>query len=93
MIFCRVRPGNVANLHCKPSPPGTARCPGHVPGIVGRAVDRIVALPIGEHQRHIGLAKQNGASLLQTLRGQGARLGHVVGKLGIAQVVGEPATL
>src|SRR5262249_28667926 len=61
-----------------------ARRPGYVPGIVGRTVDRIVALPIGEHQRHISLAKQNGASFLQTLRSEGARLGHVVGKLGIA---------
>ena len=36
-------------------------------GIVGRAVDRVVALPIAQHQRHIGLTPWDGAA------GAGAR--------------------
>ncbi len=61
--------------------PGGAR---HIPGIVRRAIDRVVALVVGEHQRHVGLAEQNDACLLEPLHRERARRGDVVLELRIA---------
>ena len=44
------------------SPRGAAGCPGQVPRIVAGAVDLIETLPVRQHERHIGLAEQHGAS-------------------------------
>ena len=49
---------------------GAARRPAEIPGVVGRAIDRIEALPIRQHQRHIGLAEEDGARLLEPLDGE-----------------------
>ena len=38
-----------------------ARRAVEVPRIVGDAVDRVVALPVAQHQRHVGLAEDHGA--------------------------------
>ena len=43
-------------------PPGRAR---QVPRIVGGAVDLVVALPVFEHQRHVGLAENDGPGGLE----------------------------
>ena len=45
---------------------GSAR---HVPGIVGGAVDGIEALPVGQHQRHIGLAIHDSTRLREARDG------------------------
>ncbi len=42
-----------------------ARCAAEIPGVVARAIDRIVALPVGEHQRHIRLAEHDRAGRLE----------------------------
>ena len=43
-------------------PPGR---PGEVPGIVGRAVDLVVALPVSEAERHVGLAENDGSGAFE----------------------------
>ena len=46
---------------------GAARRAAEIPGIVGRAVDIVVALPVGEVQRHVGLAEQGDAGIHHAL--------------------------
>jgi hypothetical protein len=46
-------------------------------GLWGGAVDGIVALPIGEHQRDVGLAEEHHARLFETLDRERAGVGHV----------------
>jgi hypothetical protein len=43
----------------------TARRAGEIPRIVGGAVNVVEALPVGEHQRHIGLAENDSAGALE----------------------------
>ncbi len=49
-----------------------------VPGIVGGAVDRVEALPVGEQHRDIGLAEDDGARALQALHRKRVLACHVV---------------
>src|SRR5438477_408276 len=44
-----------------------ARRARDVPGIVRRAVDRVEALPVGEEERHVGLAEEHGAGAEQAI--------------------------
>ena len=62
----------------------SARRHRRVPGIVRRTIDGIVALPVGEQDRHVGLAEEIDAGLLQALDGKRARLCDVVLVLGKA---------
>jgi hypothetical protein len=55
---------------------GAAGRTAHVPRIVRGAVDVVVALPVGEHQRHVGLAKDDGAGALEAGDREGVLLRH-----------------
>ena len=48
---------------------GSTRCSRDVPRIVRSSVDRVVALPVTEHDRHVGLADDDGACRFETLDG------------------------
>ena len=63
---------------------GSPRRPANVPGVVGRSVDGVVALPVAERQRHIGLAKDHGARLFQAGDDQGVLLWPKILELRIA---------
>src|SRR3954470_14395226 len=52
---------------CSASARGSARTSLHVPGIIGLAVNRVVALPVGESDRHIGSAQQHSAGIREQM--------------------------
>ena len=49
---------------------GAARRPRQVPRVVGRAVDGVEALPVGEVERHVRLAEEHDAGPEQAVDGQ-----------------------
>ncbi len=49
-----------------------------VPRIVGRAVDVVVALPVAEAERHIGLAENDGAGALEARHRERVFLGDEI---------------
>ena len=55
-----------------------------IPWVVGGAVDRVVALVVGEQQRHVGLAEQHGPGVLQPIDRERVGRRHVVLELRIA---------
>ncbi len=55
-----------------------ARRPSQVPGVVGPPVDVVVALPIGERERNVGLAEDDGAGGLQARNRESILLGPEV---------------
>ena len=71
----------------------TARGQREVPRVVGGAIDRVVALPVGEHQRDVGLSEQHRPGVEAAIDGEGIAGGDVVALGGAPQVVGRPATL
>ncbi|MNL03888.1 hypothetical protein D3C87_1244370 [compost metagenome] len=58
---------------------GTARRARRIVRIACGAVDRVVALPVAQAQRHIGLAEQDGALGAQALHHHGIALGTMIG--------------
>ena len=67
---------------------GAARRPAgaaaEIPGVVGGAEDVVVALPVGQVQRHVGFAEDHGAGILQALHGKGVSGGVPAPELPIA---------
>ena len=76
-----VRPAASAAAEPPDEPPGV-RDRSH--GLLVDAVDLVVALPVGEVQRHVGLAEQGDAGIDHALRHQRVLLGDVVLEGGIA---------
>ena len=71
---------------------GAARRAPEIPGIVGGAVHRVVALPVGEHERHIALAEEHHARAEQAVHGERIARRPIVLELGRPHVVGMPTT-
>ena len=63
---------------------GAPRREAQIPRIIGRPVDVVVGLPVAQHQRHIGLAEDDGAGFLQTRDGQSVFLRREAFELGVA---------
>ncbi len=77
-VATRLDPGEARGERRGRAARGAAGRAADVPRIVGRAVNRIVALPVGQHHRHVALAEQRHARIDHALRQHGGRLRDVV---------------
>ena len=70
-------PGQACGQRRRRAAGRAAWCARKVPGVVGGAVDLVVALPVGEHERHVGLAKQDDTGVEHALHRQGILAGDI----------------
>src|SRR5690606_30216616 len=77
-VGAEVEPGEAGCDHGRGPAGGAARGPLQVPGVVRGAVDLVVALPVGERLRHVGLAEDHRAGGEQALDRDGVAVRNVV---------------
>ena len=89
-VAAQFQPGE-AGRQCRCRAAGrSARRAAGVPGVAGGAVHRVEALPVGQRDRHVGLAEQHRAGGLQALHQQRVASGDVAGVGRVAVGGGQP---
>ena len=83
-VAADLQPGEPGGQCCGRTARRAARCAAGIPGVVGRAIDVVVALEVGEPDRDVGLAEDVGAGCRQALHRQRILVSDVVAQLGDA---------